>query len=85
MSISPLDRLLNQATQQDDLIVRVSCAPDDTPRTIETFNKVNEAQQATLEGTIGDNYTQHNFSFNTDHVNKVVCQNGKIPGTNQAC
>jgi len=64
VSISPLDRILNQATQRDQIIIRVGCDDD--------FNKFQRRD--------------YDFDFNTNSINKVTCQNGKMldnPG--QAC
>jgi hypothetical protein len=61
VSISPLDRLLNQATERDEIIVRVGCTKYD--RTDPVF--LNDASDLQLD--------DFDFDFEVDSVNRIHC------------
>ena len=70
LSISPLDRLLNQATQEDEITVRIGCSTaKGTP--------INDNDESYVyiddRHGYGLDMKHQDFTFVLDDVNKVTC------------
>jgi hypothetical protein len=71
-SVAPLDRLLNQATELDEITVRVGCSTTKgTPINDrdESYVYINNRYGHGLE------MNHYDFTFEVDNVNKVTCLN----------
>jgi len=66
VSISPLDRLLSQANEKDEIAMRVGCGNA-------------EGRIVTSTGLLAINHQDWDFDFSIDDVNKIKCQDGSTP------
>jgi hypothetical protein len=81
MSISPLDRLLNQRGLDDEVGVEISC--ESRSGTTASSGLIGQTLFTTetqgMKGATAKNYT---LKLNKESINTVTCWNGTKPGNN---
>jgi len=77
VSVSPLDRLLNQQNKDDNIQISISCYP----RKIEQGEHPHENWSTRSIGKIKD-YT---MTLNHKQINTETCYNGAVPNQDQEC
>ena len=77
MSISPLDRLLNQRGLDDEVGVEISCSGRKSGSTSSTPNNFFSTDSASMQGAVMKNYK---LTMKKPMINELTCWDGSKAG-----